>query len=95
MKLTQKLMPTYFRFLTLMAFHVFLREKVDVSIVEVGIGGEYDCTNILSQPVVCGISSLGYDHMNILGNSLGEIAWHKSGIFKVCFVKFTLARQHS
>jgi folylpolyglutamate synthase len=40
-------MPAYFKFLTLMAFHVFLDEKVDVAIVEVGIGGQYDCTNIL------------------------------------------------
>lgn len=40
-------MPLYFRFLTIMAFHVFLEQKVDVAIVEVGIGGEYDCTNIM------------------------------------------------
>jgi len=40
-------MPSYFKFLTVMAFTVFLSEKVDVAIVEVGIGGEYDCTNIL------------------------------------------------
>jgi folylpolyglutamate synthase len=40
-------MPSYFKFLTVMAFSVFLSEKVDVAIVEVGIGGEYDCTNIL------------------------------------------------
>lgn len=40
-------MPNYFRFLTIMAFTVFLREKVDVAIIEVGIGGEYDCTNVL------------------------------------------------
>ena len=40
-------MPTYFKFLTLMSFHVFLKEKVDVAIVEVGIGGAFDCTNII------------------------------------------------
>lgn len=40
-------MPPYFKFLTIMAFHVFVHEKVDVAIVEVGIGGEYDCTNIV------------------------------------------------
>jgi len=40
-------MPSYFKFLTVLAFSVFLSEKVDVAIVEVGIGGEYDCTNIL------------------------------------------------
>lgn len=40
-------MPSYFKFLTVMAFHVFIEEKVDVAIVEVGIGGEHDCTNII------------------------------------------------
>lgn len=40
-------MPAYFKFLTVMAFHVFLREKVDVAVIEVGIGGEYDCTNCI------------------------------------------------
>jgi folylpolyglutamate synthase len=44
---TENDMPPYFKFLTVMAFNVFLSEKVDVAIVEVGIGGEYDCTNIL------------------------------------------------
>jgi folylpolyglutamate synthase len=40
-------MPAYFKFLTLMAFHVFIEEQVDVAILEVGIGGEYDCTNVI------------------------------------------------
>lgn len=40
-------MPLYFRFLTIMAFHIFLIHKVDVAILEVGIGGEYDCTNVV------------------------------------------------
>ncbi|KAI3648267.1 hypothetical protein MP228_006121 [Amoeboaphelidium protococcarum] len=75
-------MPTYFRFLTLMAIHVFIKERVDVAIMEVGIGGTYDSTNIVTHPVVCGISSLGYDHMAILGNTLPEIASHKAGIMK-------------
>ncbi|XP_048844826.1 folylpolyglutamate synthase, mitochondrial-like isoform X2 [Brienomyrus brachyistius] len=75
-------MPAYFRFLTLLAFHVFLREKVDVAVIEVGIGGAYDCTNILRKPWVCGISSLGIDHTSILGDSIEKIAWQKGGIFK-------------
>jgi folylpolyglutamate synthase len=74
--------PTYFRFLTLMAFHAFLRERVDVAVVEVGIGGTYDSTNILPHPVVCGISAIGHDHHNVLGSTIEEIAWHKSGIMK-------------
>lgn len=40
-------MPAYFKFLTVMAFYIFLKEKVDVAVIEVGIGGEYDCTNVV------------------------------------------------
>ncbi|XP_027470624.1 folylpolyglutamate synthase, mitochondrial isoform X2 [Zalophus californianus] len=76
-------MPAYFRFLTLMAFHIFLQEKVDLAVVEVGIGGAYDCTNIIRKPVVCGVSSLGIDHTSLLGDTVEEIAWQKGGIFKV------------
>uniref|UniRef100_A0A7E4WAV3 tetrahydrofolate synthase n=1 Tax=Panagrellus redivivus TaxID=6233 RepID=A0A7E4WAV3_PANRE len=75
-------MPAYFKFLTLMAFHVFLKEKVDVAIIEVGIGGEFDCTNVLENPVACGITTLDLDHTSILGTTMPEIAWHKAGIMK-------------
>ncbi|XP_072015626.1 folylpolyglutamate synthase, mitochondrial-like isoform X2 [Amphiura filiformis] len=75
-------MPGYFRFLTLMAYHVFLEEKVDVAIMEVGIGGTYDCTNIHRCPTVVGISSLGIDHTSLLGDTIKEIAWQKAGICK-------------
>jgi len=76
-------MPAYFRFLTLMSFHVFLQEKVDVAVIEVGIGGAYDSTNIIRKPVVCGVTSLGMDHVITLGGTLESIAWQKAGIFKV------------
>ena len=74
--------PVYFRFLTLMAFHTFLSEGVDTAIIECGIGGEYDTTNIIKKPTVTGITSLGIDHTAILGNTIEEIAWHKAGIMK-------------
>uniref|UniRef100_A0A3Q2DIN5 tetrahydrofolate synthase n=1 Tax=Cyprinodon variegatus TaxID=28743 RepID=A0A3Q2DIN5_CYPVA len=77
-------MPAYFRFLTILAFHIFLQEKVDLAVIEVGIGGAYDCTNIIRRPWVCGISSLGIDHTQILGDTIEKIAWQKGGIFKVC-----------
>ncbi|KAM5259062.1 folylpolyglutamate synthase, mitochondrial isoform 4-T4 [Hipposideros larvatus] len=83
-------MPAYFRFLTLMAFHVFLQEKVDLAVVEVGIGGAYDCTNIIRKPVVCGVSSLGIDHTSLLGDTVEEIAWQKGGIFKHGVPAFTV-----
>ncbi|KAG0468213.1 hypothetical protein HPP92_017541 [Vanilla planifolia] len=75
-------MPTYFRFLALLVFKIFVEEQVDVAILEVGLGGKFDATNVVQAPIVCGISSLGYDHMEILGNTLGEIAGEKAGIFK-------------
>ncbi|KAJ0979565.1 hypothetical protein J5N97_015039 [Dioscorea zingiberensis] len=75
-------MPTYFRFLALLGFKIFAAEQVDVAILEVGLGGKFDATNVVEAPIVCGISSLGYDHMEILGNTLGEIAGEKAGIFK-------------
>jgi len=74
-------LPTYFRFLTLVAFNVFLNEKVDVAVIEVGLGGRTDATNVV-HPVVCGISSLGLDHQHVLGDTLAEIAYEKAGIFK-------------
>ncbi|KAJ8286467.1 hypothetical protein GJAV_G00039560 [Gymnothorax javanicus] len=83
-------MPAYFRFLTILAFHVFLREKVDLAVIEVGIGGAYDCTNIIRKPWVCGVSSLGIDHTSILGDTIEKIAWQKGGIFKPGVPAFTV-----
>uniref|UniRef100_A0A4W5Q7E5 Folylpolyglutamate synthase n=1 Tax=Hucho hucho TaxID=62062 RepID=A0A4W5Q7E5_9TELE len=83
-------MPAYFRFLTILAFHVFLQERVDLAVIEVGIGGAYDCTNIIRKPWVCGISSLGIDHTSILGDTIEEIAWQKAGIFKPGVPVFTV-----
>ncbi|RDW93878.1 tetrahydrofolate synthase [Aspergillus mulundensis] len=74
--------PQYFRYLTLMAFHTYLSEGVDAAIIECGIGGEYDCTNVLEQPAATAITSLGIDHVALLGNTIEEIAWHKGGIIK-------------
>lgn len=75
-------LPPYFTFLTIMAYHVFIREKVDVAIIEVGMGGEFDCTNIAKNPKTIGITSLGIEHEKILGGSITEIAWQKVGIIK-------------
>lgn len=75
-------LPAYFNFLTILAFDVFLREKVDVAIVEVGIGGKYDCTNAVRGTKTVGITSLGLEHTQLLGNTLEDIAWQKAGIIK-------------
>lgn len=75
-------MPPLFQFLTILALKIFVCEKVDVAIIEVGLGGKKDSTNVIKEPVVCGIASLGMDHMEILGDTLREIASHKAGILK-------------
>ncbi|KAH3836660.1 folylpolyglutamate synthase, mitochondrial-like [Dreissena polymorpha] len=81
---------TFFRLLTALALHVFLKENVDVVIWETGLGGEYDCTNIVRNPVVCGVTSLALDHVDRLGTSIEQIAWHKAGIFKPGVPAFTV-----
>ncbi|KAJ6539491.1 FolC bifunctional protein [Mycena capillaripes] len=82
--------PGYFRFMTLVAYHTFLSLKVDVTILEVGVGGTYDSTNIVPKPVTTGITALGIDHVTVLGKTLAEIAWHKGGIFKEDVPAFTV-----
>ena len=47
------------------------------------MGGQFDATNVINDPIVCGISSLGLDHTDVLGNTIDKIAWHKAGIIKV------------
>ena len=74
--------PPYFYFLTLLALRVFHAERVDVAVLEVGLGGRWDATNVVPRPVVCGVTSLGYDHMDILGHTLTLIAGEKAGIIK-------------
>jgi folylpolyglutamate synthase len=81
--------PVYFRYLTLMALHAYLEEGVDSAVIECGIGGEFDSTNILTKPTVTAVTSLGIDHTAMLGSTLPEIAWHKAGIFKKDSVAFT------
>lgn len=83
-------MPTYFKFLTILSFHVFLEANIDVAILEVGIGGELDSTNVVRNPVCVGITSLGLEHTLLLGNTIEEIAYQKSGIFKPHAAAFTV-----
>ncbi|GAA5869112.1 hypothetical protein JCM3774_003954 [Rhodotorula dairenensis] len=74
--------PAYFRYLTIMAMHVFLQERVDATILEVGVGGTYDSTNIVPEPITTGVTALGIDHIWVLGKTLPEIAHQKGGIYK-------------
>ncbi|KAF3938753.1 hypothetical protein ABW19_dt0200093 [Dactylella cylindrospora] len=87
--------PMYFRFLTLLAMHVYVREGVDTVILEVGLGGEYDSTNVIEKPTVTGISILGIDHVAVLGSTLPEIAWNKAGILKTGAKALTVVQEES
>ena len=73
--------PTFFEIFTALAFRHFVAEKVDIAVVECGLGGRLDSTNVL-KPAVCGLTSISLDHTQQLGNSLDKIAAEKAGIFK-------------
>ena len=82
--------PGYPGFLTLLAFYIFARERVNVAVIETGIGGERDSTNFIQNPSATGITALGLDHTNVLGSNISDIAWHKAGIFKPNVPAFTV-----
>lgn len=73
---------TLFELETMMALLYFYRMKVDFVVLETGLGGLYDCTNMITCPLVSIITSIGYDHMNLLGDTLPKIAFQKAGIVK-------------
>jgi folylpolyglutamate synthase len=89
--------PGYFRYLTIMAFHTFIQEGVESAIIECGIGGEYDSTNILPAEAVTvsAITRLGIDHVGMLGDTIEKIAWHKAGIMKKGVPAFTVKQEPS
>lgn len=74
--------PTEFELVIAMALLHFLREKCDIVILEVGMGGRLDATNVIDFPEAAVITTVSYDHMNILGDTLGKIAFEKAGIIK-------------
>ncbi|KAH3743782.1 folylpolyglutamate synthase [Pelomyxa schiedti] len=74
--------PPTFALLSLMCWYMFVSEKVDVAVIEVGIGGDFDFTNVVNLPAVCAFSSIGHDHMDLLGDTLQSIAFHKAGIMR-------------
>nr|WP_288812254.1 folylpolyglutamate synthase/dihydrofolate synthase family protein [uncultured Sphingobacterium sp.] len=80
-ELIEDVQPSFFEITVAMAFDYFERRKVDIAVIEVGLGGRLDSTNII-QPVLSVITNIGFDHMNLLGNTLGEIASEKAGIIK-------------
>lgn len=80
-KLPENIRPSFFEFTTIMAFEYFYQKNVDFAIIEVGLGGRLDSTNII-KPLVSAITNVALDHQNILGNTVEEIATEKAGIVK-------------
>ena len=79
--ISEEIQPSFFELTVAMAFDFFAKEKVDIAVIETGLGGRLDSTNIIT-PILSIITNIGYDHMNILGDTLELIAYEKAGIIK-------------
>ncbi len=77
----ERIQPSFFEMTVAMAFKHFARNKVDIAVIEVGLGGRLDSTNVIT-PLLSVITNIGWDHMNLLGNTLQLIAGEKAGIIK-------------
>jgi dihydrofolate synthase / folylpolyglutamate synthase len=77
----ERIQPSFFEMTVGLAFDLFAREQVDIAVIEVGLGGRLDSTNVIT-PLVSVITNIGWDHMNILGDTLQLIAGEKAGIIK-------------
>jgi dihydrofolate synthase / folylpolyglutamate synthase len=80
-QITAQIEPSFFELTMAMAFDYFAQQKVDIAIIETGLGGRLDSTNIIT-PILSVITNIGYDHVNILGDTLEKIAAEKAGIIK-------------
>lgn len=78
---SEKIEPSFFEITVAMAFEYFAQENIDIAVIETGLGGRFDSTNIIT-PELSVITNIGWDHMNILGDSLEKIAFEKAGIIK-------------
>ena len=78
---SEKIEPSFFELTVAMAFDYFDKEKVDIAVIETGLGGRLDSTNVIT-PLLSIITNIGYDHMDLLGNTLEKIASEKAGIIK-------------
>ncbi|MEM6380790.1 MAG: folylpolyglutamate synthase/dihydrofolate synthase family protein [Bacteroidota bacterium] len=80
-ELMERIQPSYFELTVAMAFDYFAQESVDVAVIETGLGGLLDSTNVVD-PLLSVITNIGFDHMDVLGDTLPEIAFQKAGIIK-------------
>lgn len=77
----EEIQPSFFELCVAMAFEHFAQERVDIAIIEVGLGGRLDSTNVIT-PIASVITNISYDHMDMLGDTLAKIAFEKAGIIK-------------
>ena len=89
----EQLHPSFFELTTAMAFKYFAEQHVDVAVIEVGLGGRLDCTNVIT-PVLSVITNIGLDHTQFLGNTLQQIAAEKAGIIKEC-IPVVIGERHT
>lgn len=82
-------MPSYFEIMLAIALEYFARQKCEWVVLEAGLGGRYDATNVIREPAACVITNIDYDHMHILGKTLVQIARDKAGIIKPGSAFFT------
>ncbi len=80
-ELVEDIHPSFFEWTVALAFHYFAEQGVDMAIVETGLGGRLDSTNVM-KPEMCIITNIGFDHVQFLGDTLPKIAWEKAGIIK-------------
>lgn len=80
-EIIEKVKPSFFEMTVAMALNYFAERKVDIAVIEVGLGGRLDSTNIIN-PVLCVITNIGHDHMDLLGDSIEKVAVEKAGIIK-------------
>ena len=80
--LAQKHKLSCFEYLTAIAFIYFAQKKVKIAVIEAGLGGRFDATNIIKNPLVCVITSIASDHKELLGSTIAKIAFEKAGIIK-------------
>ena len=84
---------SFFELITISALLYFYRNNVDFVVLETGLGGRFDATSIISHPLVSIITSIGFDHMHILGNTLEQIAYEKAGILNE--LEYEVSEKHT
>jgi len=91
---TTKQKPTYFELVVALAYFIFAEEKVDVAVIEVGIGGRFDCTNVVKNPnKICLLNQAGFDHTKVLGKKITEIAMQQAGIINKGNIAFIIKQK--